>query len=396
MSVYEMILLTETKKPAKIQPAKHHSLSVLCLCLMFGLVLFGNHSTALAGTNEVESKTGVIDQSKAPPGYGFSNGSLIIAPIPFSNPTIGSGLALGAGYLFKTDEFSSPSLIGIGAMRSDNGSEAYGLSLGLSLDSNRWKLSSFIGEADLNYDLFTSVGELPIRQQGTIARFGLLYGVTPQLSFGGSVKYLNSKIGLRNTGGVPIPPPFDLALDIEVFTLGFITDWDRRDDTIYPTSGSNLHFEANNGIARFAGSQNYQKFILLYDVFRSIGASSVFAGRIASCAASRNTPFFEQCSLGGTDSFRGFSATEFLDRGLASLQIEYRHRLSQRIGITVFGGIGGVGSSFGQLFDNGAQSAFGVGGRYRVSKKFPVDFSVDYTINDQDTGLLYIYVGQRY
>ena len=50
----------------------------------------------------------------------------------------------------------------------------------------------------------------------------------------------------------------------------------------------------------------------------------------------------------------------------------------------------------GLLFDGMFIAAGGFGLRYRVSKKFPVDFSVDGSWNDEHEGLLYISVGQRF
>jgi hypothetical protein len=38
----------------------------------------------------------------------------------------------------------------------------------------------------------------------------------------------------------------------------------------------------------------------------------------------------------------------------------------------------------------------GLGLRYRVSEKFPVDFAVDGSVSEDGDGLLYISVGQRF
>jgi len=90
--------------------------AAFALCL--GLAV----STPVAAENQ-----GVIDtQFEAIPDvgsetkYGFRNGSIVVAPIPFSNPTIGAGLMLGAGYLFTTSEGSKPSVVGIGGFRSED------------------------------------------------------------------------------------------------------------------------------------------------------------------------------------------------------------------------------------------------------------------------------------
>lgn len=329
-------------------------------------------------------------------GPGFRNGSFVVAPIPFSNPTIGSGLILGAGYLFKTDEGSKPSVLGAGALRSDNGSQAYALSVNLAFRENKWLFKSFIAQADIRYELFTPVGTLPIRQDGVLGQLSLSYGVTRDLSFGGKARYLDTTITPDVPGLPPIPPPFSKFLDVEIASLGLVTDWDKRDDAIYPTSGLNLHIEALQNVALSGLVENYQKAFVNFTKYFPLGDRTVLAGRVSTCAASSETPFFDQCSLGATDNFRGFSAAQFLDLRSASIQLEVRQQVSSRIRVVAFGGVGMVGPHYQDLDIGGTHAAGGVGGRYRISKKFPLDFSVDIARNDQQENTLYIYVGQRF
>jgi len=116
--------------------------------------------------------------------------------------------------------------------------------------------------------------------------------------------------------------------------------------------------------------------------------------RLVGCSAPGRVPFYDLCSLGGTDAFRGYNITQFLDNALVSAQVEYRKRLGKRIGVVAFGGVGAVGDAFDTLDDVG--SAVGLGLRYRVSQKFPVDFAVDGSVSEGGDGLLYISVGQRF
>lgn len=328
--------------------------------------------------------------------YGFRNGSVVVAPIPFSDPTIGSGLMLGAGYLFTLDEGSNPSSIGIGALRSDNGSQAVGFSVNLAFDNNRWLFKSLFAKADVHYDLYTPAGVMPINQDGILARMSLAYGVTSDLSFGAALRYINTTITPEIPNLPPIPPPFNKFLNVEIASIGFIADWDRRDDTIYPKSGGYLHFAAFHNVAVSGLVQDYDKAYVTYRHYMQLGQSSVLAAQGATCAASSETPFFDLCGLGLLDGFRGFSSTQFLSQRSASLQIEYRHQFTKRLGMVVFGGAGQVGSTYGDLGRAGTHSAVGLGARYRVSKKFPLDFSVDASHNNLGDDLLYIYVGQRF
>ncbi len=351
---------------------------------------------ARAESGIVDSQFATIDNPETEAEFGLTKGSVIVAPIPFSNPTIGSGLAIGAGYLFQTDAGSKPSMIGVGGFRSDNGSLGYGLVVNLALNDNKWIVNSLLASADVRYDLYTGIGSLPIRQDGTLARFSLSYGFTPKFSIGGTMRYLNTRVSLNGPGLPPLPAPYARDRGLELINLGVVANWDRRDDTIYPTRGSNLKFEAFGGTDLNTGRLHYQKTYALYDLYAKIGDSGVVAARFAACAASGDTPFFDQCSLGGSDSFRGFSATQFLDLRMASIQLEYRRQFTKRLGGVVFAGAGRVGPNYAKFDIGGSQSAGGFGLRYRVSKKFPVDFSVDASTNSLGEQLLYIYVGQRF
>lgn len=335
--------------------------------------------------------SGTLEKKEA---FGIRNGSTILAPVPFSNPMIGTGLALGAGYLFRTGPESKTSVLGLGGMRSDNGSQAAGLVANLAFDNNRWLFESFVGEALINYDLYVPGGIVPISQDGVLGRFKLAYGVTEDLSFGGSLRYLNSSISPDL--GFALPPELLDELNLEIMSLGITGEWDTRDETDYPERGFRLSGEAVKATVIGGSYPDYQTANLKFDFYYPPFESGVVALRAVICGVSTDTPFFDQCSLGATDGFRGFNATQFLDLRSTSFQAEYRQRFSPRWGAVAFGGIGWTGPTFGQLDAGGSHAAIGLGIRYRVSKKFPVDFSVDASHADDGSNQLYIYVGQRF
>lgn len=367
-----------------------------CL-LAFGAVwLTWSTTAALATPDSMDRQVKTVGTVAEKTDFGFRNGSVVAAPIPFSNPTIGSGLVLGLGYLFNLDPGSKPSVIGVAGLASDNDSRAYGVSVNLYFDNNRWLLESLFAQADIRYDLFTSLTRIPVRQDGLIGRISLSYGVTPELSFGGSLRYLKTNVNLDVPGLPPLPPPNENLLSTELLNIGFVSEWDTRDDTLYPTRGQHLEFEASRGTALDNSIDDYDKGYINYTHYLPIGGGGVAVGRASLCAASSTAPFFDQCSLGGTDSFRGFSLTQFLDLRSASVQGEYRHTLTNRFRGVLFAGVGQVGPNLKQLDNGGSHSAAGAGIRYRVSQKFSVDLALDWTRNNLSESLVYVYVGQRF
>ncbi|MGX0879832.1 outer membrane protein assembly factor BamA [Roseovarius sp. MBR-154] len=361
----------------------------LCLCVMMG-----QPATVTAAESNLDHKMAPLTDASSQSDFGLRSGSLIVAPVPFSDPMIGNGLALGAGYLFTIDEGSDPSMLGVGYLRSDNGSEGYALTFNLAFLDNRWSIGATYIDADIDYDLITSFGDVPINQTGELIKVKLMYGITPDFHLGVSARYLESTIGSSNPVFPNLPTNIRLPNGFSTTGIGLLADYSNVDDKIYPTSGFNLAFSStyNEPSGRFG--EDYVKSILTYDTYLPTSDTGVIAIRSVACSAPGRVPFYDLCSLGGTDAFRGFNITQFLDNALLSTQIEYRKRLGKRIGVVAFGGVGAVGGAFNDL-DN-AGSAVGLGLRYRVSEKFPVDFAVDGSISDEGDGLLYISVGQRF
>lgn len=327
---------------------------------------------------------------------GLRSGNFVVVPVPFSSPVIGAGLAFGGGYLFKSAPEARTSVLGLAGMRSENGSNAYGALVKLALGENRWLLDLFAGVADLRYDLSIGPAEIPLEQTGDLVNLGFAYGVTPQLSFGTVIRYLDTDVGLGLGRDGVLPTEILPDANLELVTLALTADWDLRDDTDYPTKGVRLYAEAIQGAALNADERRYQKAFGRLDGFYPVLDSAVLAARAVACRSSADTPFFDKCSLGLTDNFRGYSGTQFLDDRLFSLQAEYRQRFTKRIGGVAFAGVGWTGADNDAARDAGAKSAAGVGLRYRVSRDFPVDLSVDISRNDDGEEFLYIFVGQRF
>ncbi len=90
----------------------------------------------------------------------LQKGDFLVIPIPFSNPTLDSGLVLGAAYFHaQTEEEKAQqpaSVTGGAAMYSSNESLAYGIGHQQYWDEDRWRFSGAFGEADLNLRVFAT------------------------------------------------------------------------------------------------------------------------------------------------------------------------------------------------------------------------------------------------
>jgi outer membrane protein assembly factor BamA len=324
---------------------------------------------------------------------GFAQGSFIVAPIPFQNPSLGGGLALGGAYLFKNPG-SAASSIGFGGFKTNNGSQGYGLGFSLNFNEDKWKTRFFLGDVDLNYDLYVLGVPVPISQTGRGARAEVLYGLSQDLFVGAGLGHATSTIAPNL--GLDLPGQIEADADLKTTALNLILNWDRRDDTYYPTNGTLISGDLAYAVLTGAGDRDYLKAVAKASGYKSMFGNGVFAWQATACASGAEAPFFDSCSLGGTDSLRGFSSTEFINNALFSVQAEYRGALVGRLGYVVFAGAGSTGDDIGEALAGTYRSAAGIGARFRLSKKFPLDYSFDVSYNDADESLVYVYVGQRF
>jgi outer membrane protein assembly factor BamA len=346
-----------------------------------------------AQTKPFGDQTRVSHQKSTEP-IGFGNGSLVVAPIPFESPSLGSGLALGGAYLFKNDVLSDASSLGLGAFKTSNGSEGFGAGLNLSWDEGKWKLRFAAADADLNYDLYAGGVPFGVNQDiaGGVAE--LTYTPVNDYAYGLSVGY--GEYTLKPRGAGSLADDFLRDRDLEIVRISGFAAYDTRDDTFYPRDGAYASATLTNGIFVDGNRSDYLKGVVSAAGYWSVFSESVFAARAVACQANSAAPFFDSCSLGTTDNFRGFVSTEFLDEALFSVQAEYRTGRIGRLGLVAFAGAGAVDSEIAGAIGGDYKAAAGLGLRIRLSKSFPLGYAIDVSVNERGEDLLYISVGQRF
>jgi hypothetical protein len=97
------------------------------------------------------------------------------------------------------------------------------------------------------------------------------------------------------------------------------------------------------------------------------------------CYASGAVSISQYCMIGDLRGIRGYQPGRYVDLFEIGAQAEYRRRLGGRLGLTVFGGISGVAPSPGALSTDDLKSAAGLGLRFRLTKKYALNYRVDVT-----------------
>ena len=113
---------------------------IYCLVLVL-LLLLGVSVESVEAKKRNQNKTSQSKTSQTKSSLR-KRGQFVLAPIPVSNPAVGSGLVLVAGYVFKlteSDTVSPPSTVGLAGAFTSNGSRGGGLAARLYFDENRYQ-----------------------------------------------------------------------------------------------------------------------------------------------------------------------------------------------------------------------------------------------------------------
>lgn len=305
-----------------------------------------------------------------------------VVPIPLSDPTVGSGLAVVGMYFHaqSADEVQvqPPSLTAAFAMATDNGSKVAGVAHMHYWDADQWRFSGVAGYAHLNLDFFGGGGRASSQNNGaqwtvdgTFVQPQLYHRIAPNWYLGAQMRYAS----VRQSFGF-IPPGAQQPsgpLDVTTTGAGLLLQRDTRDNKFNPYDGSLLDFNTMLIRSGLGGDVNYDAFDVRYRKYMSLRPDLVLATDLHGCARTGDVPLFDDCFL----QLRGFSATRYIGRYMGLAQAELRWRVVGRIGLVAFAGTGVVANRFGDLGVGGAPVGFGVGFRYMVLEAERINLRVD-------------------
>jgi hypothetical protein len=332
-------------------------------------------------------------------------GQLIIAPIPISNPAVGSGVIVAVGYVFKLnekDQESPPSTVGLAGAFTNSGSRGGGVAGRLYFAENKYQTTFLFIKGRVNFDFF-GIGRIPgrdaisvpLKMGGTIFFGEFLRNVWKDIFIGPRFQHRNLYVrldGAQTPGGFEIP-----AIDIQSVSaaLGFHIQKDKRDSTFYPRQGS-LFDVTGDFFAKALGSRrHYQTYKVSYNGYRELAPKQVLAYRGMVCAANQSVPFYDLCLYGTQSDLRGYTGGENQNRRMFATQAEYRRELKGRFGLVAFGGIGGVARSWNAFRSDELLPAAGAGLRFQLDKKNHINYRIDVGVG-RDGRTLSIGVGEAF
>jgi outer membrane protein assembly factor BamA len=162
--------------------------------------------------------------------------------------------------------------------------------------------------------------------------------------------------------------------------LGLRLIRDTRPNQFYPTAGEKLEFTSDFFMQSLGSKYSFQSYRFIFNKYHSLAKNQVLAFDLFGCATSGQPPFYGNCIYGTQNELRGYAPGKYLDRYMATTQVEYRLVLPKGLGLAAFGGIGEVipGSSQVLFRDNHFLPDIGGGPRFELSKKYHVNLRTDF------------------
>lgn len=326
----------------------------------------------------------------------------VIAPIPFLNPSQGWGLALMGQYIFTLkDDESPPSIVGGGAFYTEKHSYGGGLAYSGKLANDQWRVGLAVGMATVFYD-FYGVGydqnkqdiSIPLRQEVDFAGLRLMKQVTNKLFLGIELIGAEIKTGIESEN-----IPGDLADEI-VAKTDFIApnlkaERDTRNDSFYPTEGSLFDLQAEFHSEDLHDNTTYQTYKISWNQYLQLAPFSVFAYRLMARFSYGDVPFYSLSMFGQGGDLRGYETGKYRDKMMWAAQTEYRYRFTDRWGGVAFVGAGQLAPKVSDFDGAAFLGSGGLGVRFRIAEKNPVDFRFDTAYGDQKVSY-YFSVGQAF
>ena len=327
---------------------------------------------------------------------------LVVAPIPISNPTIGTGLAVVVMPFYHLGAGSPLSNTAVAAGVTSSGSWGVGVMQSTRLRGDQLRLDGMIAFADLRYRFYGAGADagmtgnsVPIVQKAFAFAPELLFQTARGAFLGVRYRGVRVETALDTVSAPPeIAALIGRSITITSSGLGPKATIDTRDNDMSPSSGTLVEARANFAEEAFGSDFTYQTYDLGANYYRRAGRG-VLALRAFLCQASERTPLFDLCLYGSGSDLRGYEVGRFRDRAMATVQAEYRFPLAGRFGGVVFGGTGKVARTFDAMGEEPDLPSVGFGLRWLAAEKARVNLSVDVARSRDDTSL-YVYVKESF
>ena len=197
-------------------------------------------------------------------------GDFVVVPIPISNPTLDTGLVVGAAYFYPQSEEEKKrqpaSVTAAAGLYTSNDSRAFALVQQNYWKNNKWRFTGVVGGADLRLSLLTSdqsAGEQSVdwRINGAFL-FAKIARRIKGNWYGGILTRLidaNQAIEIATSTS-----DFDTGSDVRSMGLGAYGEYDSRDNPLNSSSGRYFKVDALSTMRQLAATRPISPTVPLF------------------------------------------------------------------------------------------------------------------------------------
>ncbi|AKC88153.1 hypothetical protein WQ53_03005 [Pseudoxanthomonas suwonensis] len=330
-------------------------------------------------------------------------------PIVVSDPALGYGGGVALAFFHRpkgapatrtgTDgkpRMITPDIMGVMAMKTENGSQAYGAGANLHFREDDWRYKGGLARTDLNIDFYTSGRVLP-QQKVAVNLEGLMSFQQVSRRLGDRDMFLSAQWIYMD-----VDPRLENAADRPLFTdldfeqvssgLGLALEYDSRDNPFTPSRGYLFQVQGNAYLPAIGSDVEFQSYRLHGYGFWPLGGHLVLGGRADVRRVDGDVPFYRLPYI----DLRGVPSARYQDDTAGVLETELRWNLTTR-----WAGIGflGAGRAWGERAGFGdAPTAVskGFGARYLVARQLGMYVGVDYAWGPEDQKTVIIQMGSAW
>lgn len=322
-------------------------------------------------------------------------------PVIVTEPAVGYGGGLALAYFSQSFEEQArisrergervepPDISILAGLKTENGTWAGGAAYAGFWDQDRWRYVGGLGKVQLHLDYFSVSGDgraYVLDGKGVIQQLLRRVGDTDWFA-GARYVYLSSQSRFDR------PRPDDVPqreLDTSIGKLGFVMDYDARDNIFTPNRGSFAEMEMAFARGAFGSDSQYQTFYARGFHWQPVG-DFVLGVRGDARISSGDVPFYAQPYI----DLRGVPAARYQDKNTLVTEVEARWNMNSRWAMVAFGG---AGKAYGrrQTWDEAKTvGAGGVGFRYLIARKLGMYAGLDVARSSTDTAV-YIQAGSAW
>lgn len=340
-----------------------------------------------------DSEDGRFDMSN----WLLEHRGFLPVPIIITDPALGYGGGVVLAFFHRPEgspttrtaadgstQMIAPNMMGVLAMKTENGSTAYGGGGLLHFRDDTWRYKGGVAEADFNIDFYTSGRLLPETKVAVnLAGLGSMQQVSRRIGDRDmfvSAQWVYTDLDPRLQDASQRPLFDDIDFQQVNSGLGLSLEYDSRDNSFTASRGYLWLLQGNAYLPAIGSDVTFQTYRTHVYAYWPLGTQFVLGGRADLRHASGDVPFYRLPFI----DLRGIASARYQDDSVGVLETELRWNITPR-----WAGVGfmGAGRAWGERagFDDADTAVSkGLGVRYQIARQIGLYVGADYAWGPED------------